>query len=128
MEKHMPDTFQTFIDQERVRLNKQREDILAKQQDLKDQLAANTVELQAITAYETVKKGKPSTKRGSDSKRERVLELLMNSANGLSRSQLLEALNLKGNKSGEQSISNALTNLKKQKRITASDDGAYRVA
>jgi hypothetical protein len=46
------------------------------------------------------------------------------SSNGLSRSEILESLGLKGDKSGEQSVSNALTALKKAGRVT-SNEGRY---
>lgn len=48
-------------------------------------------------------------------------------ANGISRGDLIEAMGLKGNKSGEQSVSNALNNMKKAGEIV-STDGKYAVA
>lgn len=126
----MTDAFQTHINEERERLNRQREEILTQQQRLKEQLDANAVELKAIDAYHMVKAGNTSSKRSQRTKgrREQVLQLLRESVEGLNRSQLLEACDAKGNKSGEQSISNALTNLKKQKRVIAVEDGRYRAA
>ena len=44
---------------------------------------------------------------------------------GITRSEMLIAMNVKGNKSGEQSISNALSALKKAGTITAAD-GVYK--
>lgn len=43
----------------------------------------------------------------------------------ISRQDLMEAMGAKGNKSGEQSISNAIAALKRAGRITA-DDGIYQ--
>jgi hypothetical protein len=60
----MVKTFETFIEEERTRLNKDREDAQAKLQTAQDKIDAVERELAAITAYEQVKAGKgPQTQR-----------------------------------------------------------------
>ena len=54
-----------------------------------------------------------------------VLEAIQNST-GMSRADLLEHLNVKGDKAGEQSVSNALAALKKAGQID-NRDGTYHV-
>ena len=59
--------------------------------------------------------------------REDVLSTIKAHPNGIARAELLEAMNMKGDKSGEQSVSNALAALKKAGTVTA-EDGNYKVA
>ena len=54
-------------------------------------------------------------RRGS--KREEILQVIR-AGNGLSRGEILERMGLKGNKSGEMSVSNALTALTKANEVT----------
>ena len=49
-----------------------------------------------------------------------MLELIQKS-NGLTRGEILSNLNVKGDKSAEQSVSNALTALKKQNLVVSKD-------
>ena len=55
------------------------------------------------------------------------MELIENAADGLTRGEIVEALGLRGDKSGEQSISNALSALKKANTIGVGD-GRYVAA
>ncbi len=50
-----------------------------------------------------------------------VLQLLQQHPDGLTTRQILEKLGLKGNKSGEQSISNALSALTKSNKVSPRD-------
>ena len=133
--------FQGFIDKERARLTKEREDLAAKREEIDTQLTTIDRELAAIGAYEAVKTGKmpePSpapiaARKTSDTaraprgaKRDELLALITGKP-GLARGDILEALGVKGNKGAEQSVSNALANLKKAGTITAID-GKYSVA
>ena len=124
-------TFQGFIDQERQRLAKRREDILAERATFDQQLAAIDNELVAIQAYEDAKKGKPTTgttrsRRGS--KREAVLDVIKQHPAGIARADILDAMTAKGDKKAEQSISNALTNMKKANTIGQGADKLYRIS
>jgi hypothetical protein len=60
-------------------------------------------------------------------RRDGIFAMIKQHAKGISRGDLLEAMGLKGNKSSEQSVSNALNNLKKAGRIV-STDGKYAAA
>lgn len=129
----MADTFEKFVEKERARLAKERQALLAEQKATADKLASVDKELLAITAYEDAKKGKPKRATGprgprqGTSKRAELLQLIKDSPSGMSRGDILERLGLKGNKSGEQSVSNGLTALKKAGTIT-SKDGKYHAA
>jgi Fe2+ or Zn2+ uptake regulation protein len=59
-----------------------------------------------------------SGQRGS--RREELLRII-NQSHGLSRGEILDKMGLKGNKSGEMSVSNALTALTKSKQVTRRD-------
>lgn len=56
-------------------------------------------------------------RRGRASMRDTVLQLLKDNPTGLSRGEILERLNLKGDKTGETAVSNALAALAKRKEI-----------
>jgi hypothetical protein len=133
--------FAQFIAQERDRLSGERERILGQQRELDEQLNAVNREMLALDAYENVKAGRPPTAGGlavlrgrsegrvsrRGSKREAILALIRATPEGLSRGQLLERMGLKGNKSGEMSVSNALTALTKSNQA-ARRQGKYVVA
>jgi DNA-binding transcriptional ArsR family regulator len=131
-----PETFKSFVSRERTRLRKARDAAVSRKSELDRQLSEIESELAAIQAYEQVKQGKPArtVKRAGrpsakarraprGEKRRAVLELIQRS-NGLTRGEILANLGVKGNKSAEQSVSNALTALKKQ-NLVASRDRKY---
>src|SRR3954447_22747753 len=104
--------FAEYIGRERDRLRAEREQISSQQEELTRKLDAVNREYAAIEAYETAKTGKnarqapagrqPRVRRGS--RREGLLELIRES-NGLSRGDILERMSLKGDKTGEMSVS-----------------------
>src|SRR3954447_11411098 len=122
------------ISRERDRLRAEREQVFNQQKELQRKLDAVNREFGAMEAYETAKTGKaarqasagrqPQARRGS--KREALLEMIRQS-NGLSRSEILERMNLKGDKSGEMSVSNALTALTKSNQVHR-EGGKYHVS
>ena len=132
----MAQTFQDFIASERERLNKEREAIFTQQQQLDEQLAVINQEMHAIDAYEAAKTGKPTLKLGrlpkatrttsarKGSKRDGIMEVIKANPAGLTRGELLEKMGLKGDKSGEMSVSNALTALSKSNQVRR-EDGKY---
>ena len=73
--------------------------------------------------------GSPVTVRSSGTRRtgirDEVLATVQKHKDGISRSQLLEVMQAKGDKSAEQSISNALAALKKDGKVSG-DDGIYK--
>ena len=126
--------FAEYIARERDRLRAEREQIFTQQEELQRQLDAVNREFAAIEAYETAKTGKaarqgrgsrqPGARRGS--RREALLELIRQN-DGLSRGKILEQMGLKGDKSGEMSVSNALTALTKSNQVHR-EGGKYRAA
>ena len=122
-------TLEELMIKERERLNKLVDDIATRRKALEDEEATVKRELLAITAYETAKQGKPKktiSATPSGSKRENILSMIENHKGGIARGELLDELGIKGNKSAEQSVSNALNSLKKANKIT-SKDGKYAV-
>jgi hypothetical protein len=132
------ETFEGFVARERARLNSEREAIFTAQQELETKLAEINRELAAIDAYEAAKSGKlaarprqrtagtrPRARRGS--KREQLLELIRQHPDGLARKDILERMQLRGDKVGEMSVSNALTALTKSNQV-ARHEGRYRTA
>jgi len=120
--------FAAVIAKERERLGTMRQDALARRSTIDSEIADIDKELRAITAYESAKSGSrkgKSTRHGS--RQDGVLQLLKDAPDGMSRSDILDRLGLKGNKSGEQSISNALSTMKKAGKIGAKD-GRYVLA
>ncbi len=140
--------FADFVQQERERLDREREEILKQQRELENKLAEITRELAAINAYEAVKTGKatpptrqprgagrggvsttqssaePRTRPPSGTRRDALVQVIGDHPNGLSRGEIFERMGLKGNKSAEKSVSNALTALTKSNRV-ARREGKY---
>jgi hypothetical protein len=142
-------TFATFIRKERARLDKSRKDALAQQAAIDKELQAIERELTALDAYQQAKgatgkgvavkrapmAGKAAAKRTfkgggrrgpgrRGEKRQAVLDLVRQHPAGLSRGEILIQLGVKGNKSAEQSVSNALSALKKSAKLN-SREGKY---
>jgi hypothetical protein len=126
--------FSEFISRERERLRAEREQIFNQQEELQRKLDAVNREFAAIEAYETAKTGKTERRARTDrqprarlgSRRQALLELIRQS-DGLSRGEILERMGLKGDKSGEMSVSNALTALTKSNQVRR-EGGKYRAA
>jgi hypothetical protein len=126
--------FSEFISRERDRLRAEREQVFNQQEELQRRLDAINREFAAVDAYETAKTGKAArptsagrksgARRGS--RREALLEIIRQS-DGLSRGEILERMGLKGDKSGEMSVSNALTALTKSNQVHR-EGGKYRAA
>src|ERR1041384_267170 len=120
--------FSEFIARERDRLRAEREQIFNQQEELQRKLDEINREFAAIEAYESAKTGKAARSGGAatgggrqqrvrrGSRREELLNLIRE-GNGLSRGEILERMGLKGDKSGEMSVSNALTALTKRNQV-----------
>lgn len=129
----MVETFEKFITRERKRLAKARAAVVSRRSVVDAELATIEKELSAIEAYVSAKRGRVGRPRGSKSRRaprgsrqQGVLALIAKRG-PLGRGDIIEALGAKGDKSSEQSISNALHALKKSKKVTAKD-GKYSAA
>jgi hypothetical protein len=124
-------TFSAFVTKERSRLNKLRKAAEQRKKAAEADLVQIENELKAITAYENAKRGSPAPKSRKrvrrTGRRAEVLATVKKHADGATRADLLAALKAKGNKSDEQSVSNALAALKKASKIV-SKDGRYHAA
>ena len=134
----MADDLDAAITRQRERLTKTRNDLQGKLAELQAQLAEIDRQFAAVLAYEQTLAGKlpvlalskrqPSAKRaGRGQKQTQVLHLIEQHPNGMTRGEVIDALGVKGSKSGAQSVSNALTALKKAGKI-ASTDGKWQAA
>ena len=113
--------FAQLIEEERKRLHAERTELVAK-------LSAIDQELEAIAAYEAAKTGSPLPSSGGRRSgiREAVYRQIAESQEGMTRSDVLEAMGARGDKKLEQSVSNALSALKKAERVSLVN-GLYRV-
>jgi hypothetical protein len=136
-------TFANFIKKERARLDKARKDALASKAAVDNELASLEQELTALDAYRQAKDGPasrtpakraPAKRSGANGarratgrrgeKRQAVLDLIKQNPVGLSRGEILAQMGVKGNRSAEQSVSNALSALKKSEKVN-SREGKY---
>ena len=135
----MADRFADVMQKERERLHREREQVSNQQQELENKLAQIDRELEAIDAYEAAKSGKAKTSKRSapgrgtrrarrqgprGSRREALLQVIRENPDGLRRGEILERMGLKGDKSGEMSVSNALTALTKANQVSR-HEGKY---
>ena len=134
-------TFESMIARERDRLTKAREDVFNKQSELEQKLAEINAELRAVEAYEAVKSGKPipgstkaprvpraATRDRKGGVREELLMLIK--AEPMTRGEILTKKGIveKNNKAGAQSVSNALSAMKKAGMISQNEAGKYITA
>jgi DNA-binding transcriptional ArsR family regulator len=114
--------FTTFIDQERIRIKEAIKAANAKRREADAEIEELETELTAIAAYDAARKGPkasaerraPRGRRGE--KRQAILDLVAQHSDGVTRRELLDALNAH-DKSGSQSVSNALSALKKAGQV-----------
>jgi DNA-binding transcriptional ArsR family regulator len=121
-------TFASFVAQERARIQDAIKAAQAKRREAEHEIEELETELTAIAAYETARKGtkvsaQPRARRGE--KRQTILNLIAQHPEGMTRRELLHALNAH-DKSGSQSVSNALSALKKTGLLTQ-EGKIYRV-
>ena len=134
--------FADVMQRERERLSRERDELLNQQKDLENKLTEINRELAAVDAYEAAKTGKAATPtrqpRGprrsaatveqssaetgvhprAGSRREALLQVIREQPNGLSRGEIFMRMGLKGDKSAEKSVSNALTALTKNNQVS----------
>jgi len=124
---------QAFITKQREALLQQREAIFNQQQELQRQLddvnemlrKFDTFEGKATSTRSPARARRTTTTRRG-SKREALLRVIREN-DGLSRGEILEKMGLKGDKSGEMSVSNALTALTKSQHVVRRE-GKYITA
>jgi hypothetical protein len=125
---------QAFIGRQREALVAQREQIFNQQQTLQSELDSVNAMLAKFDVFEgkatsaTVRSAKGTRRTGPrrGSKREELLAVIR-ASNGISRGEILEKMQLKGDKAGEMSVSNALTALTKANEVIRRD-GKYLAA
>lgn len=130
----VPQTFETFIESERARLERERERLLSEQQTLQDQLDRIDNELRAIDAYDAIKSGRqpprpiPTGRAGTrrSGMRNDLLRLIGSSPRGLTRAEILTEKQVAADdKSAIQSVSNALSALKRAGHLRQDEQGKY---
>ena len=145
--------FRTHVTQEKKRLAQQRQaaekratEIESQLRDLGAELKAVDAELLAIEAYENARGETPAPRRRRarkadaptpvrrtrrrrrGSRRGEILSAIAAfGSTGVGRGGIIDALNVKGDKSAEQSVSNALAALK-QSGAVMHQDGKYSMA
>ena len=123
--------FEEFVRNEREKLNQRRDELRRQRDDVDRQIQEVEKEFAAVDAYERVKTGKstaPATgSRRRTGVRQNVLEVVKRNPGGISRADILNEMGAKGDKRSEQSISNALSNLKKQGQVRL-EHGEYTPA
>jgi chromosome segregation ATPase len=124
-------SFADFITHERERLHRERETISGQQHELETKLTDINRELAAIDAYEAAKTGKPAvqprqrtTTGGRRSGiRDQVYDIVKAKASSPADVRAILGI-ADGDKSGSQSVANALSALKKAGKLTL-NDGTY---
>lgn len=120
-------TFESLVEAEREQLKKKRGDVVDKIKALEKELDEIDREKEAVNAYYAAKTGKrvrTGQRAPRGSRREEILGVIRGSPQGMKRAEILEALGVKGDKSGEQSVSNALSSMKKSGAVVV-EDGNY---
>ena len=126
--------FATYMDQERARIYGERDALLERKIEIETQLTQLDRDMQAIDAYAAAKAGKvPAAKRVRSaangarpgSRRGAIINAVGAYPQGLARGELLEMLGVKGDKSGEMAVSNALTALIKSNALTRNEERKY---
>ena len=120
--------FPKIITEERDRLTQVIKELEQKKREIDAEILAAQKELYAIDAYEAARSGKDIRRVRIGSRRSgmrnELTNLIKGHPDGLTRADILLRMNLKGDKSGERSVSNALSALKKQGMLD-SKDGNY---
>src|SRR5258708_21869233 len=134
----MADDLDAAITRQRERLTKTRNDVQGKIAELQVQLAEIDRQFAAVLAYEQTmasklpvpvlsKRQRSAKPAGRGKKQAEVLHVIEQQPNGMTRGEVIDAIGVKGSKSGAQSVSNALTALKKAGK-GASADGKWQRA
>jgi hypothetical protein len=122
--------FAKMITEERERLTSRRAALLAQRDGIDTELASIDREMKAIEAYEKAKNVGPATapkassRAPRGSRQQEIIAVIAKHPDGITRGDLIEAIGVKDDKAGEQSVSNVLNTLKKGDKITARD-GRY---
>lgn len=122
--------FSAYMTSERQRINAEIDRLNGNIAEYMHQRGTLERELVAIDAYEAAKNGKTVASKANGARRARKgsrreeITSIVRETGGLTRGELIERLGVKGDKSGEMSISNALTALTKANQL-ARENGKY---
>lgn len=133
------DSFSEVMEQERQRLNGKLEELAKKRFDIEQEEGAVHVELSALTAYFDAKMGKVAVRvqRNTSSTATRtrgprqvglkpkLIELVNSKPEGISKQDILAAMDATESKTLQNSIANALVQLKKAGNIASGERGMY---
>ena len=116
---------EAFVARQREALLNQRQELLAQQSALQQQIDQLDQMLTKFDVFEgkyakrrgTRKAGAKRASSGRRGSRREELMKVIKAGHGLTRGEILEKMGLKGNKSGEMSVSNALTALTKSNQV-----------
>ncbi|MGE5561848.1 MAG: hypothetical protein ACM3ZV_00905 [Bacillota bacterium] len=116
--------FTSFIAEERARIKAAIKAAEAKRQEAEVEIQQLEAQVAAIAAYDSALKGKktpsepraPRGRRGE--KRDAILARIAGHPEGMTRHELIDEMNAHSDKAAEQSISNALSALKKAGHLT----------
>ena len=132
----MPDTFESFVQQERERLSKAREEAQGRLKAAQEELAAIDQEEKAIEAYERIKQGRGAQRAASSpSQRQRaprgerpaqILDIIRTNP-GIDTGGICEKLGITDDK-GVGAIRAAIFQLSKKGQIEKEGKGRYIMA
>ena len=116
--------FTSFVTEERTRIQQAIKAAKAKRQEAEGEIQQLEAQVAAIAAYDAALKGKkapsepraPRGRRGE--KRQAIFGLIAQHPDGMTRHELIDQMNAHSDKAAEQSISNALSALKKAGQLT----------
>lgn len=112
--------------EERARLNAEIKVFQDEKANIESKIAGLKKELKAIDAYERAKSGATATTaKRRPGIRNDVLDTIKANPDGISPSDIMEKLGVKGDTAGQRAVSNALQNLKKAGTVI-SEDGTYK--
>ncbi len=133
--------FAEFIQSERDSLTTRRRELLDQRNEIDRALNDIDRSFAAVDAYEQAKTGKAvkdtlapratRTRRGG--RRQEIIEIISQHKKpdgtpiGLTRGELLEWMGVKGDKSGEASVSNALSAMQRAGQVVRQDGGRWAV-
>lgn len=125
----MAANMQKFAEDEKANVAKEMAALDSEQEKLDAARRQLQLRLDAVEAYFNTLEGKVPTKK-SGSRRTGIKADLMKTLRphpqGLTRAEILEKMGIKGDKSAEQSVSNALAQGKKKGEIEQDNDGKYK--
>jgi DNA-binding transcriptional ArsR family regulator len=114
--------FAKAIKEEKTRIEKRVAELNQQKADIDTEIKKVLLELDAVNAYEHAKQGKPSRSKRGSSIRAQVLSLIK--AKPCTRAEIIQALGLQNDKGKQQTVSNSLSTLKKQGKVSLKD-GVY---